>query len=144
MKIANLFLAVVLLVSTNSFSQDKKKPITDGAMIYPEIESGKLSNHVSESSEIISLREKVSQARNSGNADEAEKYASELFQKNGARTSTGEIVPISNIKYGEQISDNPPNVTSISRVSDVNMIFNVFATVTEQIGPTKGRIWTIY
>ncbi|MEO8210915.1 MAG: hypothetical protein ABI840_10160 [bacterium] len=148
MKTLNLLLAVTFLLIINSgnlFSQDKKNKIADGTPVYLENSDVNPDSQIPEQSEETkTLFEKISAARNSGNISGAEKYNNELNQKTGTIPAPGESVPLFNIKYDDAGTDNLSNITTITRVSDVDMLFNQFATVTEQVGPTKGRIWAIY
>ena len=144
MKTINLILLFVILISTEVHSQEKKDLVKEGTVV--NLENTIRNDEVQRSQgshKLDILNEKIMTARISGDVNQVDRLNKELHRLNGVTPDNGQSVPVYNISY-QGNNDNLLNSTSISQVSDVTMIYNEFATVTEQIGPTKGRIWALY
>lgn len=148
-KLTLVILTIIALSSNCSdlLSQDKKKFEDDGKIVELEMNQEILTSTPDKygfnAGKINRIGKDIAAARISGNIVEAEKLNKELTELTGDVISVGENIPVSDITYEENSIEND-NTTTISLLSTHDMTFNEFETVTEQIGPTAGRIWAIY
>ena len=152
MKNFKLILVIVIIIAlssdySNLYSQDKKNLENEGKKVELKMNQDNLTSTPDKygfnAGKINRIGKDITAARIAGNFEEAEKLNKELTELTGDVISVGENIPLSNITYEENSIEND-NTTTISLLSTHDMTFNEFETVTEQIGPTAGRIWAIY
>src|SRR4030095_1084187 len=97
MKLLIFLISCTILFNANVFAQ--KNQVKEGTQTYLQNYSNQFAETQNESREISILNEKIQAERIKGDAAEVSRLYNELNKLTGARNSTGERVPIYDIKY---------------------------------------------
>ena len=147
MRLKNSMLIMLLLLTVNSFSQDKKplppkdQPavINSGTESLTQTRSNDLSGEELRIIEQINLLKKSGDANSAGKISELQKQHEEISKN----TVTLNSVNSNSNSVFRKVSNRYDDNISKAEIYTGGRYFVALATQTEQRGPTAGKIWVI-